>query len=78
MMYPCSQGWQYITGLNEVHVTAGGEISARYVSPKPLGTDPLPIDEWPPRTSLTGRGWRQEPSSATPAILSPVFETETL
>jgi len=58
MMYPCSQGWRYDRTSNSVRITGGGEISARFVSPAPMGTDPLPRDQWPDRMSLNGLGWR--------------------
>jgi hypothetical protein len=57
MMYICSEGWRYESESKTVHVVAGGEISARYVSPKPLGTEPLPRELWPDRGDLTGKGW---------------------
>jgi hypothetical protein len=62
LMRICSEGWRYDSERNEVLVTGGGEISARFVSPKPLGTPPLPRSEWPTREEL-GRfkGWREEP-----------------
>ena len=56
---PCSQGWRYDAATRSVRITAGGEISARFVSPAPLGTPPLPREQWPPRGSLVkGLGWR--------------------
>jgi hypothetical protein len=58
MMYACSEGWTYDRSDRSVRITGGGEISARVVSPTPLGTPPLTRDEWPPRTSLNGKGWR--------------------
>lgn len=59
---PCSEGWTYDPGTNTVRITGGGEISARVVSPKPLGTPPLPKDQWPSRASLrTRKGWRVRP-----------------
>lgn len=61
MMYPCSEGWRYDPDARQVRITGGGEISARVVSPAPLGTPPLPRDQWPPRESLTGMGWRINP-----------------
>jgi hypothetical protein len=40
-------------------ITGGGEISARVISPPPLGVDPLPKEEWPTRAALAKRkGWR--------------------
>lgn len=59
MMFPCSEGWKYDPNARQVRITDGGEISARFVSPAPLGTPPLPRDQWPPRESLTGMGWRK-------------------
>lgn len=62
VMRPCSEGWRYDPATREIHITGGGEISARFVSPKPLGTPPLPRDEWPERTALQHRrGWRITP-----------------
>lgn len=58
MMFVCSQGWTYFPDERVVRITKGGEISARFISPKPLGVDPLPRDQWPRRASLTGKGWR--------------------
>jgi hypothetical protein len=58
MMYPCSEGWTYDPRARLVRITGGGEISARVVSPRPLGVPPLPPEQWPPRESLTGKGWR--------------------
>jgi len=58
MMYVCSEGWTYDRANRTVRITGGGEISARVVSPKPLGTPPLPREEWPSRSALTGKGWR--------------------
>lgn len=56
---PCSQGWHYDPATKTIQVTAGGEISARFVSPAPLGVDPLPKESWPTRESLAKRkGWR--------------------
>jgi hypothetical protein len=58
MMYPCSEGWTWHPEERVVRISGGGDISARVVSPKPLGTPPLPRDRWPPRESLAGLGWR--------------------
>ena len=56
---PCSEGWRYSSTKNEVRITGGGEISARFDYPKPLGEPPLPRDQWPTRESLaSGKGWR--------------------
>ena len=56
-MWPCSEGWHY--GDGEISIIGGGEISARFVSPKPLGTQPLPRSDWPSKKDLSGmRGWR--------------------
>lgn len=60
MMFPCSEGWAYEPARRTVRITGGGEISARFVSPKPLGTPPLPREQWPARERLTGRGWRTD------------------
>ena len=59
MMYPCSEGWRYDPSTKEIHVTGGGEISARVVSPEPCGVPPLPRSEWPSRDELHRlKGWR--------------------
>lgn len=58
-MRPCSEGWQYFADDQTIHITGGGDISARFVSPRPLGTPPLPAVEWPRRADLVSRkGWR--------------------
>ena len=58
-MYICSEGWHYNPTTREIEVIGGGEISARFISPKPLGTPPLPRTEWPSREELLKRrGWR--------------------
>lgn len=58
-MKPCSEGWRYDARSKSVRITAGGEISARFISPAPLGTPPLPKDEWLDRSELMRRkGWR--------------------
>lgn len=59
LMFICSQGWRYDPDKGEVKVVKGGEVSARFVSPRPEGTPPLPRNEWPPRSALRGlAGWR--------------------
>ena len=58
-MHICSEGWRYDPATKEVRVAGGGEISARFVSPKPLGVAPLPRSEWPSRSEL-GPAWRTE------------------
>ena len=61
-MYICSEGWHYDSENNRIDVIGGGEISARYISPKPLGVQPLPRHEWPERESRARRkGWRVSP-----------------
>lgn len=61
-LLPCSQGWRYDPGARTVRVTGGGEISARVVSPAPLGVPPLPREAWPARAALAGgKGWRVHP-----------------
>ena len=55
----CSQGWKYDPKTKVTRITAGGEISGRFVSPPPLGVDPLPNEQWPARATLAKRkGWR--------------------
>jgi hypothetical protein len=61
-MYICSEGWHYDPENHRIDVIGGGEISARYISPKPLGVQPLPRNEWPDRNTLARRkGWRTSP-----------------
>ena len=56
---PCSQGWKYDPATKTIRITGGGEISGRFVSPPPLGVDPLPKESWPARSALSKRkGWR--------------------
>jgi Zn ribbon nucleic-acid-binding protein len=55
----CSEGWQYDAGTKAIQITGGGEISGRFISPPPLGVDPLPKGDWPARSTLEKRkGWR--------------------
>lgn len=55
----CSEGWRFDPSRREVRVTGGGEISARFVSPAPLGTPPNPRVDWPARDTLRRYlGWR--------------------
>jgi hypothetical protein len=55
----CSEGWKYDPKTKVTRITAGGEISGRFISPPPLGVDPLPKDDWPARATLSKRkGWR--------------------
>ena len=59
LMHICSQGWAYDPASKSIRVTGGGEVSARFVSPKPLGTPPLPRERWPSREVLDRwAGWR--------------------
>lgn len=57
-LWPCSEGWTYDASSRMVHITGGGEVSARVVSPPPLGVDPSPRATWPARETLRGKGWR--------------------
>lgn len=58
LMSICSQGWSYDPTTSLIRVTGGGEISARFVAPKPLGTPPLPRDQWPHHDQLRHlKGW---------------------
>jgi len=58
-MLPCSEGWHYSPDSKSIDIIGGGEISARFVTPKPLGTYPAPRKEWPSRAELNAmRGWR--------------------
>ncbi|MEO8694168.1 MAG: hypothetical protein ABI658_11665 [Acidimicrobiales bacterium] len=59
LMHICSQGWQYDPMSASIRITGGGEVSARVVSPKPLGTPPAPRENWPSREVLDRwAGWR--------------------
>jgi hypothetical protein len=59
LMRICSEGWTYNPDHQTVRVTGGGEISARFVSPKPLGTPLAPTEAWPTRAVLQRwKGWR--------------------
>ena len=61
-LHPCSQGWAYDPATRTLRLTGGGEVSARVISPRPLGVDPLPREQWPSRADLArGRGWRVTP-----------------
>lgn len=61
-MQICSEGWTYDPASRGVRVTGGGEISARFVSPPPLGVPPASRSDWPTRESLaTRKGWRVKP-----------------
>ena len=64
LIHICSQGWAVDPGSRNIRVTGGGEISARFVSPPPLGTPPLPPEQWPAPEQLTGKGWRINPKHA--------------
>jgi hypothetical protein len=58
-MYLCSEGWHYDHVKQRIDVVGGGKISARFISPKPSGVEPLPQAEWPTRSDLINRkGWR--------------------
>ena len=58
-LWPCSEGWHFDAGSETVFIVGGGEISARFVTPRPLGTNPVPRREWPRQKQLmTMRGWR--------------------
>lgn len=55
----CSEGWHFDPNLGEIFVVGGGEISARYISPRPFGVSPKPKNEWISREELESRpGWR--------------------
>jgi hypothetical protein len=61
LMFICSQGWRWDAHSRHVRVTAGGEISARYISPAPLGTPPWPAEQWWDRERLARvAGWRTQ------------------
>ena len=59
LMRICSEGGTYDPEHQTVRVTGGGEISARFVAPKPLGTPPAPRETWSSRVVLRRwKGWR--------------------
>ena len=61
----CSEGWHFDPVKKELNVVGGGQISARVVSPKPLGRPPLPRDAWPSRSELMKfRAWSQQKSGS--------------
>jgi hypothetical protein len=61
-MYLCSEGWHFDRSRVRIDIIGGGEISARYVSPAPLGVHPAPRAEWPKKADLNlRRGWRVHP-----------------
>lgn len=60
-MYIRSEGWRDDPTANEVCVVSGGEISARFVAPKPLETPPRPRDKWPDPVTLKGNRWHLRP-----------------
>ena len=66
-------GWAYDPDTRTVRVTDGGEISARFVSPKPLGTPPLPREQWtPPDVLARWAGWRRDLTTrAGRAVIGP-------
>lgn len=60
----CTEGWHYDPVVDEIRVIGGGEISARFISPKPLGRQPLPKREWPTRAELLkSRSWSVQSNS---------------
>lgn len=52
LLHICTEGWHYDPNADELRVIGGGAISARFVSPKPFGVEPLPRPEWPSRAEL--------------------------
>lgn len=61
-LHICSEGWHYDPKDKELRVVGGGEISARFVSPPPLGTPPLPREQWISRDELKLRpAWSANP-----------------
>lgn len=60
LLHICSEGWHFDPSSHEIHVVGGGEISARFVSPPPLGEPPRPRSQWPSRLELhTTRAWSE-------------------
>ncbi len=57
-LHICTEGWHYDPDNRQIRVIGGGVISARFVSPKPYGTPPLPRSQWPKRSELLkSRAW---------------------
>ena len=58
-LHICTEGWHYDPENHQIRVIGGGAISARFVSPKPYGTPPLPRSQWPKRSELLkSRAWK--------------------
>ena len=61
----CTEGWHFDPVKKELQVVGGGQISARVVSPKPLGRPPLARGAWPSRSELKKfRAWSQQKSKS--------------
>lgn len=61
-LHICSEGWHFDPDSRDLRVVGGGEISARFVTPRPLGEPPLPKSEWPSRAELLKRkAWSARP-----------------
>ena len=57
----CTAGWHFDPVKRELTVVGGGPISARVVSPKPLGRKPLPRELWPTKAELRKfRSWSND------------------
>jgi hypothetical protein len=57
----CSEGWKFDSVTGEIRVVGGGEIAARFVSPKPFVVDSLPKGQQPSRDALkSGKGLRTD------------------
>jgi hypothetical protein len=61
-LHICSEGWHFDPDSLELRIVGGGEISARFVTPRPFGEPPLPKSEWPSRAELLKRkAWSARP-----------------
>lgn len=56
---PCSEGTTYDPETKVIRITAGGELTARFVTPPDVDVDTTAKEEWPTRAALSKRkGWR--------------------
>jgi hypothetical protein len=63
-MHICSEGWHFEPSTDEIHVIGGGDVSARYISPKPWGKPPLLKNLWPSKDDLNATAaWKILPKS---------------
>lgn len=58
-MKPCSEGSTYEADTKVLRITAGGELTGRFVVPPAVDVEPLAKEEWPAMSLLIKRkGWR--------------------